>query len=157
MWWDKKPRGPSPMEEFNMRLQHIEKTGRELSEANAELKQEKKKLEIENDVLNKGLKELGDKFAVLEKETNKRKAIFDSDSPWIEIVADGYDESKGIKIALDWNAGMIKMLKENGLDGSSDEDVIRKYIAFLYEDIVTRLEAKVDAQSDQRGKIKDYE
>ena len=61
-----------------------------------------------------------------------------SDRPWVKIVSEGIDPEKGIKIELDWNDAFIKHLRENNITGTSDEQVIQKYLALLLKSVVAR-------------------
>lgn len=114
------------------------------------LSTEKKQAEEEN----QRLKVEVDRLQSVDKD---RVAKRNAKEPWIEITSESFDANKGIAIGLDWNDAMIQYLKDNGINGSTDEDIVRKYIGFLYEDLVGKLEQKVEQQSSARGKIADYE
>jgi len=153
MWPLKKPSRPTIEEQ-------LATIGNRLDAQDAEkqrLEREKETLERKNKELLQSIEELRATVTLLAEETNKRKARYEAKEPWIEIASDGFDEVKGIALGLDWNDAMIQYLKDNGITGSSDEDVMRKYIAFLYEDLVGKLEAAVTEQSSSKGKIADFE
>lgn len=67
-------------------------------------------------------------------------AIRNSTEPWVVIKSAKADPVKGIAIELDWNDAFIQYLKDNGLQASSEEILVQKWLAFLYDDLITKLE-----------------
>lgn len=102
-------------------------------------------------------KEVADKNTELQRKVDEYENRGKSDDPWIEITSEGFDKNKGIAIGLDWNDAFIAYLKDNGVTGQDDEDIVRKYIAFLYTDLIDKFEAKVENNASAKGKIADYE
>lgn len=82
---------------------------------------------------------------------------YDSTDPWVEITSEDFDERKGLCLGLDWNDAFISYLKESGITGSDDEEIVRKYLAYLYFDISERMEAKNIENSDKKVKLSDYQ
>lgn len=76
--------------------------------------------------------------------------------PWIEIKSADFDPVRGIHIELDWNAAFVQHLKDNGIKARDDETVVQKWLAFLYEDLINRLEQKVIDNSD-KPRVNDFE
>lgn len=76
--------------------------------------------------------------------------------PWIEIKSADFDPVRGIHIELDWNVAFVQYLKDSGFKGRDDETVVQKWLAFLYEDLITRLEQKVIDNSD-KPRVNDFE
>jgi hypothetical protein len=72
-------------------------------------------------------------------ETNN--AAKDSEEPWVEIVGEGLDPLKGLKIDLDWNQAFIVYLRTHGYTGAGDETVVGKWLVDLYKQISDDLEA----------------
>ncbi len=61
-----------------------------------------------------------------------------SDEPWMDIEA--WDENKtGAKIELDWNDAFIKHLRENGIAGTDDDQVVQKWLILLMEDMTGKM------------------
>lgn len=89
-----------------------------------------------------------------QEELNQQR--YDSDEPWIEITSDDYNSDKGLKIGLDWNKAFITYLKQHNITGITEEDAIRKYLAYLYQDIIIGLEQQSIDQSDKKEKISDF-
>jgi hypothetical protein len=71
--------------------------------------------------------------------------------PWVNISSTTYDKVKGFRIELDWNDAFIEHLRDNGIHGRSDEEVVQKWLGFLYGDLIERLENTV---VDQPNKIR---
>lgn len=76
--------------------------------------------------------------------------------PWIEIKSADFDTVKGIHIELDWNVAFVQYLKDSGFKGRDDEVIVQKWLAFLYEDLIGRLEQKVVDESD-KPRVNDFE
>lgn len=75
--------------------------------------------------------------------------------PWVEIKSADYSEVKGIQIELDWNEAFIQYLKDNGMKGRDDETIVQKWLAFLYQDLIERLENIANQQADARRRVND--
>lgn len=75
--------------------------------------------------------------------------------PWVEIKSADYSEVKGIQIELDWNDAFIQYLKDNGMKGRDDEIIVQKWLAFLYQDLIEKLEQKLVNNSD-KPRVSDY-
>ena len=84
-------------------------------------------------------------FKTREAEDEARR---NGSEPWVEIKSAVVDPVKGIQIELDWNAAFVEYLRENGLTGQDDETIVQKWLAFLYEDLVNRLEDHVINNTD---------
>ena len=145
-WFKKTPKGPTIKEQLTI-------IGNRLDSQDAE----KQRLQQEKTTLEEEMKVLRETHNSLVEEHQKRKDRYNASDPWIEIASESYDPVKGIALGLDWNDAMIQYLKDNGITGATDEDTIRKYIGFLYEDLVAKLEAAVTEQSSSKGKIADFE
>lgn len=76
--------------------------------------------------------------------------------PWIEIKSADFSALKGIHIELDWNDAFVQYLKDNGFKARDEETIVQKWLAFLYEDLINRLEQKVIDNSD-KPRVNDFE
>lgn len=76
--------------------------------------------------------------------------------PWIEIKSADFDPVRGIHIELDWNVAFVQYLKDSGIKARDDETIVQKWLAFLYEDLIGRLEQKVIDNSD-KPRVNDFE
>lgn len=97
-----------------------------------------------NDTLIQTEEELAE-FKAKEAEEEARRA---GTEPWVEIKSAVIDPVKGIQIELDWNAAFVQYLRDNGMTGQDDETIVQKWLAFLYEDLVNRLEDQVINTTD---------
>lgn len=77
-------------------------------------------------------------------EDLEEKLEKNSDNPWVKIVGEEVDPKHGIKIELDWNDAFIEYLRRNGIDGVGEEQVVQKWLALLYKDIM-------DNMSEEQG------
>lgn len=102
------------------------------------------------------LKAAEDTVSVYRKQEEADEARRNGTEPWVEIKSDRLDPVKGIHIELDWNDAFVQYLKDNGIKGRDDETVVQKYLAFLYEDLINRLEQKVIDNSD-KPRVNDFE
>lgn len=66
----------------------------------------------------------------------------------LTIKAMSYDDETGkIKIDMDWDDEFVNYLKRNGFNGATDESIVHKYVATLYQNMLAR----------QQEEGKDYE
>ncbi len=107
--------------------------------------------------------EAEDKLREAEREVNTFRTQAAEDEakrngiePWIEIKSADFDPVKGIHIELDWNVAFVQYLKDSGFKARDDETVVQKWLAFLYEDLIGRLEQKVIDNSD-KPRVNDFE
>jgi hypothetical protein len=90
---------------------------------------------------------------LLEREQNKKtqdeyvaKMKLSTD-PWVEVMADVKD-SNGLGVRLEWNDAFIAFLKENGINGTDQEQIVQKYIALLLRDTADKLEGETPGGSE---------
>ena len=66
-----------------------------------------------------------------------------SDEPWVDIESEGYDnDNKQVSMTLDWNAAFIKMLRQNGYSGASEQEIVDKWFKQLSENIASELHSE---------------
>lgn len=66
----------------------------------------------------------------------------------LTIRAMSYDDETGqIKIDMDWDEEFVNYLKRNGFNGATEESIVHKYVATLYQGMLAR----------QQVEGKDYE
>lgn len=123
------------------RLAAIEANLATLHEQNLKLQQEKDRVAAEKQRVEAELEEYKAEEQSIE---DKKNGI----EPWVEITSANYDEIKGFRIELDWNEAFIQHLKESGLKGKTDEEVVQKWIGFLYGDLIEKLEQTSIEKSD---------
>lgn len=80
--------------------------------------------------------------AALQDEVDAIKAKKEGTEPWVEITSSKYDEVKGIMIELDWNDAFILHLRESGMEGKDEDVLVQRWIALLYEDLISNLEER---------------
>lgn len=66
----------------------------------------------------------------------ERRKFKNSDEPWVSIIGDVEDPSKGLKLDLDWNEAFIKYLRQNGLVGIKDEEVVARWVTTLHAQLL---------------------
>lgn len=113
------------------------------------LQDERKKLVEERNDLNEQL-------GVYRKREEADKAKYESKEPWVEIRSADFNEARGVRIELDWNDAFIEHLKESGIKGANEEEIVQKWLAFLYQNLIERLEAKAIDRKDEEKTISDY-
>jgi hypothetical protein len=62
----------------------------------------------------------------------------DPNEPWVFIKGAVPDAEQGVKIELDWNDAFVKFLRDNGIEGASDESVVQKYLAMLHRQMLDK-------------------
>lgn len=86
-------------------------------------------IEVFTAYLNK--QEQEDRDRIIEEERNKQR---NSSEPWVEVVADSFDEDGRISIKLDWNDAFIKLLRGSGFRGATEEQMVQMWLSALQRD-----------------------
>ena len=115
---------------------------------------------VKKQVTQEIMEELKEKKALEEKERQLRREQEDierlnyvalmkeSDEPWVDFVGNVRDMKEGQRLEMDWNDAFIKYLRDNGIEGSDDEQVVQKYISLLLRDMTDQFEAHYETESD---------
>ena len=63
----------------------------------------------------------------------------ESPEPWVDL--QGYTETKqGLKITLDWNDAFIDHLREEGMTGLNEDEIVHRWLAMLMQNVATETE-----------------
>lgn len=89
-------------------------------------------------------------------ESKSEDNKYDSKEPWVEIKSADPTNVKGIRIDLDWNDAFVEHLKTNGITGKSDEEIVQKWLAHLYQDLINNMEEVIVDQRSNKTHS-DYE
>lgn len=92
-------------------------------------------------------------FRTMEAEDEARRS---GKEPWVEIRSADTNDARGLRIELDWNTAFVEYLKENGIKGKIEEEVVQKWLAMLYQDLIEKLESKIIDEKD-KPQINDFE
>lgn len=68
----------------------------------------------------------------------------ESDQPWVEVIGISEDD-KGVKVELEWNDAFVDYLRENGISGTDEEQVIQRWVTLLLRDMADQMEEKQDS------------
>ena len=71
-----------------------------------------------------------------------------SDEPWVDFVGNVRDTKEGQRLEMEWNDAFIVYLRENGISGTDDEQVVQKYISLLLRDMTDKFEERYSNDSD---------
>lgn len=71
---------------------------------------------------------------------NIKKRRDESVVPYFVLTTERTDEVKGLEIEMDWNEAFVQHLRDAGHTGRTDEVLIQKWLAMLYEDVIDKLE-----------------
>lgn len=110
--------------------------------------QAKKAIELE-------LADVNEELSVRRQQDEADEAKRNGIEPWVEIKSDNVDPVKGIQIELDWNEAFVQYLKDNGITAKTDESIVQKWVAMLYQDLMQKMEARVIAESD-KPRVNDF-
>lgn len=81
------------------------------------------------------------------KEREEAKKVHDeylakmkgSTDPWVEI--QGWTETAhGVRVELEWNDAFVLYLKEQGVTGADDDQVVQRWITLLLRDMADQME-----------------
>jgi len=61
-----------------------------------------------------------------------------SDEPWVDFVGNVRDTEQGQRLQMNWNDAFIKFLREIGITGIDEEQLVQKYITALLYDMTER-------------------
>ena len=62
-----------------------------------------------------------------------------SPDPWVEI--EGWvDTPQGVRVELEWNDSFVDNLRQNGISGVDDEQVVQKWVALLMHDMAHKID-----------------
>lgn len=64
-------------------------------------------------------------------------------TPYFELKSESADPVKGLAIEMDWNEAFIQHLREHGHVGRTDNILIQKWLAMLYENMIETLEQQI--------------
>lgn len=59
--------------------------------------------------------------------------------PHVEIVGEVVDPKHGVKLELDWNPEFIEYLKQGGITGANEEQIVGKWLSMLYKNTADQL------------------
>ena len=96
-----------------------------------------------NEVLQRELIEAEEQIEQFKLAEAEEEAKRNGTNPWVEIRSAHTDPVKGIQIELDWNEAFVQYLRDNGINGQDDETIVQRWLAFLYEDLMTRMEIDI--------------
>lgn len=99
--------------------------------------------------------ELEGQLAVVRKQEEADKAKYDSKDPWVEIRSADFSDVRGFRIELDWNEAFTQHLKESGIKGANEEEIVQKWLALLYQNLIEKLESKAIDRKDEKT-VGDY-
>jgi len=87
-----------------------------------------------------------------QEEVNKAHADFvarmkQSSEPWVEVVC-MEPTADGIKTELEWNDAFITYLKQQGVVGIDDDQIIQRYITSLLQDMGSVIDEESESPSE---------
>lgn len=59
----------------------------------------------------------------------------ESDEPWVQILGTDPDDENGVKIELDWNQAFVDYLRDNGIKGTDEEEVVQRWLTLLLQEM----------------------
>lgn len=121
----------------------------------ADQEAEKQALEFQLTTTKETLAGAQDELSVRRQQDEADEAKRNGVEPWVEIKSDSVDPVKGIQIELDWNEAFVQYLKDNGIAAKSDEGIVQKWVAMLYQDLMQKMEQRVIDDSD-KPRVNDF-
>lgn len=65
-------------------------------------------------------------------------AMLESNEPWVEFVGNVRDTKLGQRLEMNWNNAFIEFLREIGIAGTDEDELVQKYITALLFDMEQR-------------------
>lgn len=63
-----------------------------------------------------------------------------SPDPWVEIVGWTEEEDGGVSVQLDWNDPFVTGLRDAGITGTDDDQIVQKWITYIMADLAEKIE-----------------
>ena len=71
-----------------------------------------------------------------------------SDEPWCDMDSKVRDTEHGSRVVMEWNDAWIVYLKEAGLTGTDDEQIMQQYLTLMLRDHIDKYEERYESDSD---------
>lgn len=71
-----------------------------------------------------------------------------SDEPWCEMDSKVRDTEHGSRVVMEWNDAWIVYLKDAGLTGTDDEQIMQQYLTLMLRDHIDKYEERYESDSD---------
>ena len=80
-------------------------------------------------------------FGLFKKKTEDTQEVDKKNSkePWVQVIGEHVDPKQGIRIELDWNDAFVDYLKRSGYTGTTDEAIVQKWLAHLYQHLIEKM------------------
>lgn len=72
--------------------------------------------------------------------------MYASSEPWVELQS-WADTPQGVKVELEWNDAFIVYLKQQGIEGTDDDQTVQKWVALLLMQVNDSMENPADRSS----------
>lgn len=108
------------------------------------------KKQILEDLKNDEAKKLAELEAQRKDQNKAHQAyiekMYASPEPWVEIQS-WADTPEGARVELEWNDAFVEYLKQNGIEGTNEEQIVQKWVALLLMQINDSVEIPPDRES----------
>lgn len=111
--------------------EQAKKIAEQMLERQREEEEEKKRREEEEH--RKKIEDAEDNFDALSEKYKE------SSEPYVNLRSMDFDSENGLKLNIDWNDAFIRYLNKNGIKRDNEEETVRLWLAFLYNDIDRRV------------------
>lgn len=68
-----------------------------------------------------------------------------SPDPWVEVIGWTQDRN-GVKVELEWNDAFVAFLRENGITGADDNQVVQRWVTLLLRDMADEMDSQVESK-----------
>lgn len=63
----------------------------------------------------------------------------ENEGPYIRIVGEKFDPVNGLELEFDWNNEFVKLLRDTGYTGTSDESIVQKWLQVFAQDCADKV------------------
>lgn len=63
--------------------------------------------------------------------------IKQDEEPWVDVKGVLNQDDGQIQLQLDWNDAFVEQLRKQGFTGSSEEQIVQKYVAVMHQHLLT--------------------
>lgn len=72
----------------------------------------------------------------------------ESEDPWVEI--EGWVETaQGVRVELEWNDAFVAYLREQGIPGTDEDQVVQRWVAMLLYDMANQMDEKAEGEKGE--------
>ncbi len=74
--------------------------------------------------------------------------MYESKDPWVEVIGIEEDAEHGLKLQLEWNDAFIAHLRDNGITGLDEDQMVQHWVALMSSSVAEQMSDSTPQESD---------